>query len=188
MLSVLSFSLFVHLSAMLLSQSLTWIILLLISTFINLFLVLLCATAEFFAISFLMIYVGAIAILLVFALMVVRSDTKLPRVVVSGSVVLFTGFILKLILVAVEQINTRFSYEALSYYLVTASGFKAQPGLMGMLEVTNEINIFGMYLYNTYADIFLFSGVILAISIIAVIKLLIPSNEPSDTSDSCPNS
>jgi len=149
--------------------------------------VLLCITAEFFAISFLMIYVGAIAILLVFGLMVVRSDIKLPRLSLSIPAVILLGLIAKLIILACQQINVRFSYEVLPTYLTVTPGDSLNVGLLSLLEISNDINIFGLYLYNTYVDLFLFSGVILAISILAVIKLLIPSNNPAAGEGSCPN-
>lgn len=184
MLTVLSLSLFIHLMALLLSPSLTWIILLLISTFVNLFLVLLCVTAEFFAISFLMIYVGAIAILLVFALMVVRSDVSLPKATFSFFEIVLFGLIAKLVYFCSQQIDARFNYEILNSYLTSLLP-SSKLGFITILEVSNDINVFGLYLYNTYVDLFLFSGVILAIAIIAVIKLLIPASD-SMGNDSSP--
>ena len=183
MVTFLSISLFVHLIALLLSPSLTWIILLLISTFVNLFLVLLCVTAEFFAISFLMIYVGAIAILLVFALMVVRSDVSLPKATFNFFEVFLFFLVGKLVYLCCQQVDARFNYEILNSYLSPLLS-NSKVGFTTLLEVSNDINVFGLYLYNTYVDLFLFSGVILAIAIIAVIKLLIPESELADNNSS----
>lgn len=104
--------------------------------------------------------------------MVVQNHTHLPKVNNSGWNYVPLAILIHIISAAYYNIESRFSYETIQHYLDVNE--KANVNYIDLLFASQDINIYGVLMYTTFKDILIFSGVLLFIAIVAVIKLTIP--------------
>ncbi len=133
-------------------------VLFLILSFCNVSALLICHSLDFFAFIFLVVYVGAIAVLFLFVVMMLNIAITQKNPVQYLPIGAFIGFLfLAQILVLLDQPDYSSSLPYLNWNLFI------QP-------VTN-IEAIGQVLYTTYAPFFILASLILLVAMIGAIVL-----------------
>lgn len=164
-------------------------VLFLVLVFISVSGILFLLGAEVLALLFIIVYVGAIAILFLFVVMMLPThgkrptgqlvSTYLPLVVILGATIS-----LSLIIYPILSMNKEVSLTEMSLPSVIWSGdvlaYLAATGVdsstnsltyLSSLEGLSNIDVLGRLLYNEFASFFLVSGLILLVSMIGAIVL-----------------
>lgn len=134
---------------------------------------LLVVKVEFLAISFLIIYVGAIAILIIFGLMVLGVSVR--TVQRTKSILFYVGFLNACLLLAKTHslsTATLFSHQLLSSNIL---GSFSQAHVGGLW--LQDISILGLNLYKTQFTYFWVCGLLLLVAIFGVIAMTTPTRE-----------
>jgi NADH-quinone oxidoreductase subunit J len=123
---------------------------------------------EFLALMFIIIYVGAIAILFLFAVMMLDSKqihlTKNTLKYFPISLV----FIVLLLIPLIYQINNFFD----SGVFITSNFYiNSYVNWYDLIDSTHDINVYGQILYSYFVLQFLITGVILLLVLIGVVYL-----------------
>jgi NADH-quinone oxidoreductase subunit J len=137
----------------------------LIMAFIYAFLITLLTSAEFVAYLFVVIYVGAIAILFLFVIMMI--DVKRSKKKMSGNTLLFGVAILVAIVF--------FDYIADSLVLTFSENTLLQSTLL--FDAMNDIYYFSQTLFGYYSLLVLLAGIILLIAMLGAVTLTQNLNE-----------
>lgn len=151
------------------SQQPVFSLLFLVSCFIFSAFLLFLLECEFLALLFIIIYVGAIAILFLFAIMMLETKLiDLKRNTIQYfpvGIVFFIFLFIPLIII----INTHFNgFEFTSdnnFYLNNYQNW------YDLIDSTNDINVYGQILYSYFVLQFLISGLILLLIILGVVHL-----------------
>lgn len=147
-------------------------VLFLILTFFNAGAILVMFNAEFLGLIFIIVYVGAIAVLFLFVVMMLNVKvhenifTKLFSKNIRNSILaLFFIYLVSVILFVYlnsifhsQNVNTEFNNSAL------------------LFDTLNNIDILGQVLYNYYLICFLVAGLILLVALIGAIVLTLRFN------------
>jgi len=131
----------------------------LVATFINAALMLFFFGVDFLSLIFIIVYVGAIAILFLFVVMMVSIKTKIVNVFSVHSLLnLLKGVWLYFFLffILISFFNTLYFPE--NYFLLQIN--------IILLDGLSGIGIFGQALYNYFAAAFLLGGLVLLISLL----------------------
>lgn len=146
-------------------------VLFLILTFCNAAAILFIFNAEFLGLTFIIIYVGAIAVLFLFVIMMlnIKDNDKnitvynFPKTFLFFSVFYLFGFFLFLFIrkIFYQQENFFFDLEDKIYLLI---------------DNLNNIDVLGQFLFNYYLVCFLLAGLILLVALIGSIVLTLKFN------------
>lgn len=165
------------LAVLMLATTMPVLVLTLISTFTTLFLFSLFIGAEFLGISFLIIYIGAIAILFIFTLMVIDSETRVKVRGLSPMKLVTIGLFAMMGYSVNSNLNYRINYEAFTSYLADQPA-NIVATVESVMFQSHDLMIFSILIYNNYKTMFLISGLLLVVAIIGVIAMTIPSRIP----------
>jgi NADH-quinone oxidoreductase subunit J len=137
-------------------------VLFLILVFLNSAAYLILIEAEFLALIFLVIYVGAIAVLFLFIVMMLNIKTKKEEVRSYGTISFFFGliFFFELSLV-LGDVFKNFEIKQLVEY----------PYLL--IDQVNNIDSLGQCLYTDFSGCFLLAGILLLIAMVGAIVLTV---------------
>lgn len=157
-------------------------LLFLITTYVYTSIMLILFKLEFFALLYVIIYVGAIAVLFLFVIMMLKFE-KVPEYKAKKSG-LFTFFYLALFMVLVfsffksynSDVLDLLKYSDLSYYSPVTKGYINYTDLalneyFNIGTSFNDLEELGLVFYTKYVYVFIMSGIILLVSIIAPILL-----------------
>ena len=122
---------------------------------------------EFISLLFLIVYVGAIAVLFLFVVIMLNIQTHSQKYISFNFfiIILFSFFIccfffFEIFLVIIQDLNfivNKFNYNYTQWF--------------GFYDSFKELYMFGQLLYSYYFYFFLFAGIILLVAIIGVIIL-----------------
>lgn len=163
------FSIFFSLIMLITRKNPVTAIIYLIFFFINISLLLIFYGADYFGVLFLMIYAGAISIILLFVVMFLDMKELLVKKEKYSNFLLFLLFFLFLVVVY------KFTSLALSEYCY----FLEYPIYVDWAKVLNfktSIEVIGVALYNFYIFQFLVIGLLLFLAMIFVISLILNLN------------
>jgi NADH-quinone oxidoreductase subunit J len=151
-----------------LSQHSVFSLLFLVSCFVFSSCLLFLLECEFLALLFIVVYVGAIAVLFLFAIMMLESkQINLSR----NSIKYFPVgivFSLGLLFPILNIININFedtSFIFSSFYLNNYTNW------YDLIDSTNDVNVYGQILYSYFVLQFLVAGLILLLVLIGVVYL-----------------
>lgn len=141
-------------------------VLFLILTFCNATAILFIFNAEFIGLTFIIIYVGAIAVLFLFVIMMLNIKNN-------------SGLTLKYNLFSFLVYFSFFYFFSFSIFLCIKKVFYQQEtflieqenNLLLLVDSLNNIDIMGQFLYNYYLVCFLLAGLILLIALVGSIVL-----------------
>lgn len=138
-------------------------VLFLIVVFCNVASLLLILGTEFFSFMFLIVYVGAIAVLFLFVVMML--NVKINPIKISISSILPAGAMIITILISqiVSTLDNQFT-------LIKTSQLKYIPWIQENFYLTNT-EIIGTFLYTKFSLLFIICGLILLIAMIGAIVL-----------------
>lgn len=150
------------------SQHSVFSLLFLVSCFIFSSFLLFLLECEFLALLFIVVYVGAIAILFLFAIMMLESkQINLSRNAIKYfpvGIVFSVGLLIPIL----NIINNTFedtSFIFLSFY------FNNYVNWYDLIDSTNDVNVYGQILYSYFVLQFLVAGLILLLVLIGVVYL-----------------
>jgi NADH-quinone oxidoreductase subunit J len=150
------------------SQHSVFSLLFLVSCFIFSSSLLFLLECEFLALLFIVVYVGAIAILFLFAIMMLESkQINLSRNAIKYFPVGIV-FSLGLLVPLLNIINNTFedsSFIFSSFYLNNYTNW------YDLIDSTNDVNVYGQILYSYFVLQFLVAGLILLLVLIGVVYL-----------------
>jgi len=160
--SFLSFLLLFSSIFVLISENPVHSVLFLILTFCNAAAVLLLLNVEFLGLIFIIIYVGAIAVLFLFVVMMLNVKIYSSKSFIQNPILFLVGFIaLSQIFLLLERTfldsNTLIDSENLSVSI--------------FLDSLSSIDVLGQGLYNNYIICFLIAGLVLLVAMIGAIVL-----------------
>jgi NADH-quinone oxidoreductase subunit J len=138
-------------------------VLFLILAFCNVSALLICHSLDFFAFIFLVVYIGAIAVLFLFVVMMLNIGMTQKNAVQYLPIGGFIGFLfLGQILVLLDQQDHSNSLEYLDWHV--------------FIQPTTNIEAIGQVLYTSYAPFFLLASLILLVAMIGAILLTMLKN------------
>lgn len=142
-------------------------VLALISVVLNIVLLLLLLEAEFLALTFVAVYLGAVTVLFLFIVMMlnIKAIDFSKEIIHSLPIGSFFGFIFIYLLYVVSSDST--GVNELSSLIINEEYFDWKSI---MINVTN-IDVFGSLLYTHFAPFLLMVGIILLIAMIGAIVL-----------------
>lgn len=143
-------------------------LLFLVSSFIFSAFLLLALECEFLALLFIIVYVGAIAILFLFAIMMLES--KLINLSKNKIKYFPVGLVFSIVLL-IPFLNILNSYFNQGNNLSNSFYINKYQNWYDLIDSTNDINIYGQLLYSYFVLQFLIAGLILLLVIIAVVYL-----------------
>lgn len=141
-------------------------IIFLISTFVSTALILFLFGIDFLSLIFIIVYVGAIAVLFLFVIMMVAIKTKEENLFGIDSLTLILKriyiyfFLFAALLVVFENV-----YSNEDYFL------NLEDSTFILLDNLDGIVVFGQALFNSFAYHFLLAGLILLVALIGAILL-----------------
>jgi NADH-quinone oxidoreductase subunit J len=133
----------------------------LILAFFNAAIILLLFDVEFLGIVFIIIYVGAIAILFLFVVMMLNVkifsfDLTQYYLLLFSFFTIFSIQVLTIVFKTFPQLESQSTYSIIpSFYF----------------DTLNNLNLIGQVLYNYYASCFLLAGLVLLVAMIGAISL-----------------
>ena len=147
-------------------------VLFLILVFCNAAGILFIFNAEFLGLIFIIIYVGAIAVLFLFVIMMLRIKNKEENISTVNSIF----WILLFILIEYELLQILEESFELSSVLLDSNFF-----LFLLLDNSNNIDILGQALFGYYLICFLLAGILLLIALVGCIVLTLKFNNTEET-------
>lgn len=165
------FSLIIVFSAsmVVLSQQPVFALLFLVSCFIFSAFLLFLLECEFLALLFIVVYVGAIAILFLFAIMMLETKlVNLKRNAIQYFPVglLFIGFLMIPLFSMISKHFNGYELESsYNFYLNTYQNW------YDLIDSTNDINVYGQVLYSYFVLQFLIAGLILLLILLGIVYL-----------------
>jgi NADH-quinone oxidoreductase subunit J len=160
--SFLSFLLLFSSIFVLISENPVHSVLFLILTFCNASAILLLLNVEFLGLIFIIIYVGAIAVLFLFVVMMLNVKIYSSKSFAQNPIVFLIGFI------AFSQIFLLLEKTFLDSNTLIAS---ETVSVSTFLDSLSSIDVLGQGLYNNYIICFLIAGLVLLVAMIGAIVL-----------------
>jgi len=160
--SFLSFLLLFSSIFVLISENPVHSVLFLILTFCNAAAILLLLNVEFLGLIFIIIYVGAIAVLFLFVVMMLNVKIYSSKSFAQNPIVFLIGFI------AFSQIFLLLEKTFLDSNTLIAS---ETVSVSTFLDSLSSIDVLGQGLYNNYIICFLIAGLVLLVAMIGAIVL-----------------
>jgi len=142
-------------------------LLFLVGCFLFSAILLFCLECEFLALLFIIIYVGAIAILFLFAVMML--ETKLINLVNNKIRYVPIGFIFGLILLT--PLLYKISYQFIDPFHFHTIYLNQYQNWYDLLDSTTDVEVYGQVLYSYFVLQFLVAGLILLMVLIGVVYL-----------------
>ena len=163
------FSIFLVISAFMVvvAQHPVFSLLFLVASFIFSAFLLFLLECEFLALLFLVVYVGAIAILFLFSIMMLESKLKKKKKNSTKYVPVGFVFSLFLLIFFFREISIHFKNNYNSNYLY----LNTYQNWYDLIDSINDVEIYGQVLYSYYVLQFLISGLILLLILIGVVYL-----------------
>lgn len=143
-------------------------LLFLVSCFILSSFLLFLLECEFLALLFIVVYVGAIAVLFLFAVMMLESKQVNLSKNTGKYFPIGLVFSLGLLIPILNTINNTFedtSFISSSFY------FNTYVNWYDLIDSTNDVNVYGQILYSYFVLQFLVTGLILLLVLIGVVYL-----------------
>ena len=164
----LLFSFFLVLSSVMviLSNHPVFSLLFLVSCFLNSSLLLFFLECEFLALLFVIIYVGAIAVLFLFVIMMLESKAIDLSKNVIKYVPMGSFFILLLLIPIFDLINFEFDNSYMNSFYVNY-----YQNWYDLINSITDVEVYGKVLYSHYVVHFLVAGFILLLVLICVVYL-----------------
>lgn len=161
---IFSFLLVLSSLMVILSKHPVFSVLFLIGSFICASFLLLLLECEFLALLFIIIYVGAIAVLFLFAVMMLESKlTDLSNnTMESLPIAIILGILLFFLLLS--EIHIYFNYPQGSFVNYYSNWYD-------LIDSTHDVAVYGQVLYSYFVLQFLVAGLILLLTIIGVVHL-----------------
>jgi NADH-quinone oxidoreductase subunit J len=163
------FSIFLVISAFMVifSQHSVFSLLFLVASFIFSAFLLFLLECEFLALLFIVVYVGAIAVLFLFSIMMLES--KLDNLSKNSVKYVPVGFVFSfsLLIPLLYEISLHFenNYEINHFYLNTYQNW------YDLIDSVSDVEVYGQILYSYYVLQFLISGLILLLIIVGAVYL-----------------
>lgn len=163
------FSIFLVISAFMVifSQHSVFSLLFLVASFIFSAFLLFILECEFLALLFIVVYVGAIAVLFLFSIMMLES--KLDNLSKNSIKYVPVGFVFSfsLLVPLLYEISLHFEndYEINHFYLNTYQNW------YDLIDSISDVEVYGQILYSYYVLQFLIAGLILLLIIIGAVYL-----------------
>ena len=149
-------------------------VLFLILSFISSICILLLLECEFFPLMFVIIYVGAIAVLFLFVVMMLDVKyvtlNKKDAIKYLPLAIIFIGLIIFEILILIKD---SFTFNA---YFMNIQLKNFYVNWLGYADTFNEIEAIGQVIYTQYVVQFLISGNILLLATVAAVVLTVNTN------------
>lgn len=148
-------------------------LLFLIATYVYSSIVLLAYGLELFALLYVIIYVGAIAVLFLFVIMMLKFE-KIPeyKLKKSGLFNFFLFFLfLSLFFIFFKSYNSSLLTNLYYWRLNEVVRDSSLEGYFNLRPVLNDLEDLGMVFYTKYSFAFIMSGLVLLVSIVAPILL-----------------
>jgi NADH-quinone oxidoreductase subunit J len=145
-------------------------LLFLIASFIFASFILFLLECEFLALLFIVVYVGAVAILFLFAIMMLEAKlSDLSRNIIKY---LPVGFIFGafLLLPLLSEIHTNFSSTSKNRYY-NSFYLNNFQNWYDLIDSTNDLEVYGQVLYSYFVLQFLVAGLILLLVLVGVVYL-----------------
>jgi len=136
-------------------------VLFLILTFFNSSAILLLLNAEFLALIFIIVYVGAIAVLFLFVVMMLNIKVATASNTFKPLAFLGSIFLIIQLFLFLEKSFTSWEFQS--------GDFFQDSGLI--FDTTSNIEVLGQTLYNSFIIPFLLAGLILLVAMIGAINL-----------------
>lgn len=139
----------------------------LLITFCNAFILLCYFNIEFLGLLFILVYVGAIAILFLFVIMMLNLKLRSNNILSFnsvGKILLIVAFIYMFCFLIVFFLDGLFAQSEHFYYYYDTNSFFH-------LESFNNIDIIGQTLFNYFSACFLVAGLILLVALVGSIVL-----------------
>lgn len=150
------------------SQHSVFSLLFLVSCFIFSSFLLFLLECEFLALLFIVVYVGAIAILFLFAIMMLESkQINLSRNAIKYfpvGIVFSVGLLIPIL----NIINNTFEDTS---FIFSSFYFNNYINWYDLIDSTNDVNVYGQILYSYFVLQFLVAGLILLLVLIGVVYL-----------------
>lgn len=163
------FSIFLVISTfmVIIAQHPVFSLLFLVASFLLSSFLLFILECEFLALLFIVIYVGAIAILFLFAVMMLES--KLVNLSKNATKYFPVGFIFGIVLLIPLLNEIAFSFD----YNVYSNGFylNKYQNWYDLIDSISDIEVYGQVLYSYFVLQFLISGLVLLLILIGVVTL-----------------
>ena len=151
-----------------LSKNSVFSLLFLVSSFVVTSLLLFLLECEFLGLLFIIIYVGAIAILFIFSIMMLES--KLKNLTKNSLKYLPIGFIFGLffIIPCIKEISFYYGEN----WAFNSSYINLYQNWYELIDANYEVEIYGQVLYSYFIIPFLVAGLILLLVLISVVYLV----------------
>lgn len=142
-------------------------LLFLVSSFITASILLFCLECEFIALLFIVIYVGAIAVLFLFAVMMLESKLQDLSKNLIKYLPIGIAFGIFFILPFINEITNQFrSGDTSKSFFVNS-----HRNWYEFIDSTHDIEVYGQVLYSYFVLQFLISGLILLVVLVGVVYL-----------------
>jgi NADH-quinone oxidoreductase subunit J len=163
------FSFFAIVSAILviISKNPVHSVLYLILVFFNSIIILIFLEKDFLAMIFLIVYVGAIAILFLFIVMLLNIKITISNLNILRYIPIAFLFVVIFFIEFKLLLNKTFFFNSVDSYQSTTS----YTNWITKLDVYTNIKSIALSLYTTYYDLFIISGLILLLAMIGAISL-----------------
>lgn len=162
------FSILLVLSSLLvvLSQHPIFSLIFLVSSFLLSSFLLFLLECEFLALLFIIIYVGAIAVLFLFAVMMIDLKQESLKKNITSYLPVGFFFALFMLFPIIDKTRSEFNnYSSESFY------FNKYRNWYDLIDSTNDIEVYGQVLYTYFVLQFLVAGLILLVVLIGVVYL-----------------
>lgn len=149
-------------------QHLLFSLLCLVFSFLFTSLLLFLLECEFLALIVLVVYVGAVAVLFIFAIMMAAPKINdLPRNITKDFP---AGFIFGTLLIAILGYPTKINYK-LNPYILTENYLIFFQNWYDLIDSVYDVVVYGVVLYTYFVLQFLISGLILLMVLVGVVYL-----------------
>lgn len=176
------FSIFLVISAfmVIIAQHPVFSLLFLVASFISASFLLFILECEFLALLFIVIYVGAIAILFLFAIMMLES--KLMNLSKNATKYFPVGFLfgIGLLIPLWNEITINFNSNVYSNNMY----LNKYQNWYDLVDSVSDVEVYGQILYSYFVLQFLISGLVLLLILIGVVTLTNNFNSFSNTDQS----
>jgi NADH:ubiquinone oxidoreductase subunit 6 (subunit J) len=157
------------------AKNIPYLVLSTLGVFIQMFMFLLSCQTEFLSITFLIIYVGAMAILFIFSLMVINVPQCSPFIFTNYvGFISFSLFLLGLRFVYEVSLLTNV-HDIFNLYTLGQVAVTGEASLSELSYQAYDTLLFIEFLFDNDQELFLLSAVLLCAALCGVLSLALPS-------------
>jgi len=132
--------------------------------------------AEFLGLIFIIIYVGAIAVLFLFVIMMLNIKHQKRQDKQFNYIIQFLGFFIANIVCVFFWFLTEKAFDITDSFVVEQNNSVAI-----LIDDLNNIDVMGQYLFNYFSVCFLLAGIILLIALVGSIILTLRFNNSEES-------